>query len=91
MTNSGATRDRATSGDERGFFERAGDEISSWFGDDEAERRREMDERSGGEPRRRAIASEGRRFYGSHEIAARAIATTPRAAPTAAARPNAAR
>jgi hypothetical protein len=32
---------------ERGFFERAGDEISSWFGDDEAERRREMDERSG--------------------------------------------
>ena len=34
---------------ERGFFERAGDEISSWFGDDEAERRREMDERSGGD------------------------------------------
>ena len=33
------------SGD-RGFFERAGDEISSWFGDDEAERRREMDERT---------------------------------------------
>jgi hypothetical protein len=32
---------------ERGFFERAGDEISSWFGDDEAERRREMDERRG--------------------------------------------
>ena len=26
--------------DERGFFERAGDEISSWFGDEEAERRR---------------------------------------------------
>ena len=36
------------SGSERGFFERAGDEISSWFGDDEAERRREMDERGGG-------------------------------------------
>ena len=35
-------------GGERGFFERAGDEISSWFGDDEAERRREMDERGGG-------------------------------------------
>ena len=34
--------------EDRGFFERAGDEISSWFGDDEAERRREMDERSGG-------------------------------------------
>jgi len=30
--------------DERGFFERAGDEISSWFGDDEAERRRREDQ-----------------------------------------------
>ena len=39
---------RGGQGGERGFFERAGDEISSWFGDDEAERRREMDERSGG-------------------------------------------
>src|SRR4051812_32513853 len=29
--------------DERGFFERAGDEISSWFGDDEADRRRRED------------------------------------------------
>ena len=37
---------RDSSGRERGFFDRAGDEISSWFGDDEAERRREMDERS---------------------------------------------
>ena len=38
--------------DERGFFERAGDEIASWFGDDEAERRRHQDqqrqEREGG-------------------------------------------
>ena len=31
--------------DDRGFFERAGDEVRSWFGDDEAERRREMDMR----------------------------------------------
>jgi hypothetical protein len=31
--------------DDRGFFDRAGDEIRSWFGDDEAERRRRMDER----------------------------------------------
>ncbi|MGN6154511.1 MAG: DUF2171 domain-containing protein [Sphingomicrobium sp.] len=31
--------------EERGFFERAGDEIASWFGDDEAERRRREDER----------------------------------------------
>lgn len=41
---------RESQSGERGFFERAGDEISSWFGDDEAERRREMDERSGGRP-----------------------------------------
>ena len=36
-------RDRGDSrggSDDRGFFERAGDEIASWFGDDEAERRR---------------------------------------------------
>jgi len=32
-------------GEDRGFFERAGDEISSWFGDDDAERRRERDRR----------------------------------------------
>lgn len=31
--------------EERGFFDRAGDEVRSWFGDDEAERRREMDQR----------------------------------------------
>lgn len=31
--------------DERGFFSRAGDEVRSWFGDDEAERRREYDHR----------------------------------------------
>lgn len=29
--------------DERGFFERAGDEIASWFGDDDADRRRQQD------------------------------------------------
>jgi hypothetical protein len=28
---------------ERGWFERAGDEIASWFGDDEAERRRRLE------------------------------------------------
>jgi hypothetical protein len=46
---------------ERGFFERAGDEIASWFGDDEAERRRREDQmreeregrwRGSGEPAR---------------------------------------
>lgn len=31
--------------DDRGFFARAGDEVRSWFGDDEAERRREFDQR----------------------------------------------
>lgn len=31
--------------DERGFFDRAGDEVRSWFGDEEAERRRRWDER----------------------------------------------
>jgi len=33
---------------DRGFFERAGDEIASWFGDDEAERRRREDQRMEG-------------------------------------------
>jgi hypothetical protein len=32
-------------GEERGFFERAGDEVASWFGDEEAERRRREDQR----------------------------------------------
>lgn len=31
--------------DDRGFFDRAGDEIRSWFGDDEAAHRRSMDAR----------------------------------------------
>jgi osmotically-inducible protein OsmY len=35
---------RRRGAEERGFFERAGDEIKSWFGDEEAERRRRVDE-----------------------------------------------
>jgi len=31
--------------DDRGFFERAGDEVRSWFGDEDAERRRDIDAR----------------------------------------------
>lgn len=31
--------------DDRGFMDRAGDEVRSWFGDEEAARRRELDER----------------------------------------------
>src|SRR4051812_2442470 len=34
---------RRDNGD-RGFMERAGDEVRSWFGDDDAERRRHMDD-----------------------------------------------
>jgi hypothetical protein len=30
---------------DRGFFDRAGDEVRSWFGDEDAERRRERDQR----------------------------------------------
>lgn len=33
--------------DDRGFFARAGDEVRSWFGDEDAERRREYDQRYG--------------------------------------------
>ena len=31
--------------EDRGFFDRAGDEVRSWFGDEEAERRRQFDQR----------------------------------------------
>jgi osmotically-inducible protein OsmY len=39
--------------DERGFFDRAGDEVRSWFGDEEAQRRRSRDEREMREDERR--------------------------------------
>jgi hypothetical protein len=38
-------RHRSGGDDDRGFIDRAGDEVRSWFGDDDAQRRREMDER----------------------------------------------
>lgn len=38
-------RDYERRGDDRGFFDRAGDEVRSWFGDEEAQRRRVRDER----------------------------------------------
>jgi osmotically-inducible protein OsmY len=41
-------RSRGGSGHERGFLQKAGDEIASWFGDDEAARRREQDHRGRG-------------------------------------------
>ena len=34
-------------GGDRGFFDRAGDEVRSWFGDEDAQRRRMRDEREG--------------------------------------------
>lgn len=34
-------------GDDRGYLDRASDEVTSWFGDDEAEGRRRMDARQG--------------------------------------------
>ena len=46
--NRGSQRDYQGRGDDdRGFFERARDEVQSWFGDEEAERRRMQDERMG--------------------------------------------
>jgi osmotically-inducible protein OsmY len=39
------------SGQERGFWDKAGDEVSSWFGDEEAERRRQQDQFRGRGPR----------------------------------------
>ena len=47
--NERSYRDRNYRNDhERGFFDKAGDEIASWFGDADAERRREMDHRGRG-------------------------------------------
>jgi len=37
-------RSSASRRQDRGFFERAGDEVASWFGDDDAERRRREDQ-----------------------------------------------
>ena len=41
--------DRDDDRSDRGFFERAGDEVASWFGDDDAERRRREDMRNRGD------------------------------------------
>jgi osmotically-inducible protein OsmY len=58
----GYRRDREQA-DDRGYMERAGDEVRSWFGDDQAERRRQMDEHRDREHDRRYGEHEGR--YGS--------------------------
>ena len=56
-------RGRGYEDDDRGFFDRAGDEVRSWFGDDEAQRRREMDERRW--ERERAMTGQRDNDYGS--------------------------
>ena len=58
-------RERGPRDSERGFFERAGDEISSWFGDDEAEHRRQREERGGS--RSDQGRDDGRRPYAGQE------------------------
>ncbi|HJS41432.1 MAG TPA: DUF2171 domain-containing protein [Sphingomicrobium sp.] len=52
--------------DDRGWFERAGDEIASWFGDEEAERRRRQDnpDRFSGHLRNE---EDIQRYYGDRE------------------------
>lgn len=43
-----SAEDHSRRDNDRGFFERAGDEVASWFGDEAASRRREMDARHRG-------------------------------------------
>jgi hypothetical protein len=47
----GRDHGRGRGNDERGFWDRASDEVSSWFGDDDAERRRRQDQHRGRGPR----------------------------------------
>ena len=47
----GGYDDDYRSGGERDFWDRAGDEVSSWFGDEDAERRRRMDQFRGRGPK----------------------------------------
>ncbi|MGH9347021.1 MAG: BON domain-containing protein [Vicinamibacterales bacterium] len=58
--------DRDRTDRDRGAFERVGDEVRSWFGDDEARRRRERDERE------RERAPGGDRPYGERDYSRRA-------------------
>ncbi|BAI72405.1 hypothetical protein AZL_017670 [Azospirillum sp. B510] len=51
--NYGGRGDDRYRGRSRGFWEQAGDEIASWFGDDDAERRRHEDERRAAQHRGR--------------------------------------
>jgi hypothetical protein len=53
--------------EERGFFERAGDEVASWFGDEEAERRRREDERMRQHEREQGYARDWNRDWRGEE------------------------
>jgi hypothetical protein len=52
--------------DDRGAIERAGDEVRSWFGDDDAARRRRVDEQRE-RPERERWASGGRSGWADHD------------------------
>jgi osmotically-inducible protein OsmY len=54
-------RDRA---DDRGYMDRAGDEVRSWMGDEDAERRRRMDEQHDREHQRRHASDWNRQGSG---------------------------
>jgi hypothetical protein len=61
--------DRDRDRDERGWFERAGDEIASWFGDEEAERRRrqEQPDRFSAHSGHLRNEDDVQRFYGNRD------------------------
>src|SRR5205823_11950575 len=63
--------------DERGFWDRAGDEVRSWFGDEEASRRRARDERGWGGARAGARAPRACATTGT--IATPAVSASPSA------------
>jgi hypothetical protein len=52
------------SSDDRGFWDRASDEVASWFGDDDAERRRREDQSR--EERERGYSERNRSFGSDH-------------------------
>lgn len=63
----GASGRQSEYDDDRGFFDRAGDEVRSWFGDEEAERRRRWDERLRERDYERRYADNGERRHESDE------------------------
>jgi osmotically-inducible protein OsmY len=48
VSESGYYSGRSGRENDRGWWDKTSDEVASWFGDEEAERRREMDQRRGG-------------------------------------------